>query len=430
MYATEVKRTSPTVRKRVDYNTPGPLYIHRWLRPAPDCVAPEVSLKWKPRDFIDVDPHMWLKTQKYPRDELMLNPYLRFPIYHRLPLHYRLMMEEEVVSYDNIVNNKGTKMPQEEGEWCLWNEYRRDQVNGRVYNKMPFAVRKQQDDRRRNEIGISPLGVLDPDAFGTQVTDLYRFPVRVNRQHIPYEFPRGKNDWRFYHPMKGGRSENIPGRKDASTEFNYARDSLEEMWGGEGVIRGHTFLSKQPEIPQRSPQYNATWWPERRYNHKFTSMLLGEVIQTVATESTLDQVDEAGGFDEYILYTSPAKLMSDLACRLKKEMLTTLNNPQQLHDNLKVWMQVTSFRYSLFTKDISDAYGKHVDPEAMTLHYLEKFEDVIMSDDAISWINMPIYEGFYPSVLNVRFFVKIHWQCNIVTLNYWRIAYKLNSVLI
>ena len=71
-------------------------------------------------------------------------------------------------------------------------------------------------------------------------------------------------------------------------------------------------------------------------------------------------------------------------------------------------MQVTSFRYSLFTKDISDAYGKHVDPEAMTLHYLEKFEDVIMSDDAISWINMPIYEGFYPSVLNVRFFVKIH----------------------
>lgn len=48
--------------------------------------------------------------------------------------------------------------------------------------------------------------------------------------HIPYEWPRGKMDKRFYHPLKGGRTENIPGRMDTSTEENYPRDSLQEMW--------------------------------------------------------------------------------------------------------------------------------------------------------------------------------------------------------
>ena len=59
-------------RKRVDYNIPGPLYIHRWLKPGPDYISPETSMKWVPRDSFDVDLHLFLKTQKYPRDELMI----------------------------------------------------------------------------------------------------------------------------------------------------------------------------------------------------------------------------------------------------------------------------------------------------------------------------------------------------------------------
>ena len=102
-------------RKRLDNDIPGPLYIHRWLKPAADHKNTKVSSKihlfsrniycfqynrhWRPGDHIEVDPEIYLKTHKYPKDELMMNPYLRFPIYHRLPLLYRLMIEEEVVSY-------------------------------------------------------------------------------------------------------------------------------------------------------------------------------------------------------------------------------------------------------------------------------------------------------------------------------------------
>jgi len=70
--------------------------------------------------------------------------------------------------------------------------------------------------------------------------------------------------------------------------------------------------------------------------------LLGEVIQTVTTETCLDQIDECGGFDEYILFTSPAKLMSDLGCRLKQQMLYTLNDPEKLVENLTVLFLVFS----------------------------------------------------------------------------------------
>jgi hypothetical protein len=50
----------------------------------------------------------------------------------------------------------------------------------------------------------------------------------------------------------------------------------------------------------------------------------------------LDQIDEAGGFDDYIMKTSPAKLMSDLGCRLKQQMLYALNNEDQLFQNIQV----------------------------------------------------------------------------------------------
>ena len=54
--------------------------------------------------------------------------------------------------------------------------------------------------------------------------------IPVNRKTIPYEWPRGKTDKRFYNPLKGGKSENIPGRMNSSTEDNYAFDSLQELW--------------------------------------------------------------------------------------------------------------------------------------------------------------------------------------------------------
>ena len=255
-------------RKRLDNDIPGPLYIHRWLKPAADHKYSKHNRHWRPGDHIEVDPEIYLKTHKYPKDELMMNPYLRFPIYHRLPLLYRLMLEEEVVSYSNIVNNKGTKRPQMEGEWLNWEYWTRDKLRGRPYTggKKKIYVNSKAGHSKMKTVGSSEYQ-----------DDFHYEPVRVNREHIPYEFPMGKTDKRFYNPLKGGRSENIPGRMDGSTEDNYARNSFEELWGGEGVIRGHTYVSEMKETPMKHFMFNQTWWPERYYNYELKSLLLGQV---------------------------------------------------------------------------------------------------------------------------------------------------------
>ena len=113
------------------------------------------------------------------------------------------MMEEEVVRYDNIINNIGSKRPGEEGEWVLWEKkIREDRERGRIYQKDWKYIQKTAN-KNENELVLEPdeaPRTISSDTLGFE--DVKFVPVRVNREHIPYEFPRGKSDRRFYHPMK------------------------------------------------------------------------------------------------------------------------------------------------------------------------------------------------------------------------------------
>ena len=60
-----------------------------------------------------------------------------------------------------------------------------------------------------------------------------------------------------------------------------------------------------------------------------------KTIVTTVTDKTLQQITRCGGFDRYILMTSPAKLMSDLGCALKREMCVLLNDPDAALKNIR-----------------------------------------------------------------------------------------------
>ena len=60
-----------------------------------------------------------------------------------------------------------------------------------------------------------------------------------------------------------------------------------------------------------------------------------KTIVTTVTDKTLQQITRCGGFDRYILMTSPAKLMSDLGCSLKREMCVLLNDPDAALKNIR-----------------------------------------------------------------------------------------------
>ena len=49
----------------------------------------------------------------------------------------------------------------------------------------------------------------------------------------------------------------------------------------------------------------------------------------------MEEITRCGGFDRYILMTSPAKLMSDLGCALKREMCILLNDPDASLKNIR-----------------------------------------------------------------------------------------------
>ena len=105
-------------------------------------------------------------------------------------------MEEEVISYDNIVNNMGSKRPQMDGEWTKWNSWDRDRLRGRINNRRGFHVKSAQHNsvNKKDDVIESPK-VVPKERYGGEYSN--EEIVLVNREHIPYEFPRGKNDTRI-----------------------------------------------------------------------------------------------------------------------------------------------------------------------------------------------------------------------------------------
>ena len=51
-YGSDHFRSLKATRKRLDYEIPGPLYIHHWLKPVSDRID-VFSRNWRPRDYIE-----------------------------------------------------------------------------------------------------------------------------------------------------------------------------------------------------------------------------------------------------------------------------------------------------------------------------------------------------------------------------------------
>ncbi|KAI0237973.1 39S ribosomal protein L28, mitochondrial [Lamellibrachia satsuma] len=73
-------------------------------------------------------------------------------------------------------------------------------------------------------------------------------------------------------------------------------------------------------IKPRAPKI----WMPRIIKRVFYSEILDRWMSINVTQTTLDLVDDAFGFDNYILKTSEADLRSCLGMRLKRQMLLTL----------------------------------------------------------------------------------------------------------
>ncbi|NXX95119.1 RM28 protein, partial [Centropus bengalensis] len=91
------------------------------------------------------------------------------------------------------------------------------------------------------------------------------------------------------------------------------------LWGGEGWVRGYRYARNDKLCP-RLPKV----WKPQLFERQFYSEILDATLTITVTMRTLDLIDEAYGFDFYILKTPKADLCSKLGMDLKRTMLLRL----------------------------------------------------------------------------------------------------------
>ena len=121
--------------------------------------------------------------------------------------------------------------------------------------------------------------------------------------------PKGANKAHVEKQYKQSMSSPIP--------VVYPKRSREELWGGEGLIFGFRQRDRY-ERPHR------TIWHPKLLHWTCYSEILDKNFETVVSDTTLDLIDELEGFDFYILKTPAHELLSDLAMRIKGEILLAL----------------------------------------------------------------------------------------------------------
>lgn len=97
----------------------------------------------------------------------------------------------------------------------------------------------------------------------------------------------------------------------------YPPEHNEGIWGGEGVVKGY---QKRAQTKRRVPHY---WVPVLR-RAVVHSQVLDKYMSMVVTDRTMTLIHESHGFDHYLLKTPACDLKSELALKLKRQMLQAL----------------------------------------------------------------------------------------------------------
>ncbi|XP_004705827.1 39S ribosomal protein L28, mitochondrial [Echinops telfairi] len=123
---------------------------------------------------------------------------------------------------------------------------------------------------------------------------------------------------------KNGQRERV---EDVPIPLYHPPESQQGLWGGEGWILGHRYVGKN----KRAKKVKKIWKPQL-FQRELYSEILDRKFSVTVTMRTLDLIDEAYGFDFYILKTPKVDLCSKFGMDLKRGMLLRLaRQDPQLH---------------------------------------------------------------------------------------------------
>ncbi|XP_037670050.1 39S ribosomal protein L28, mitochondrial [Choloepus didactylus] len=175
---------------------------------------------------------------------------------------------------------------------------------------------------------------------------LHRFPVRLWQQlrlrdgicaRLPPHYLRSLEEAgtpapvhyrphgaKFRISPKNGQRERV---EDVPVPIYYPPESQQGLWGGEGWILGYRYVNND----KLSKRVKKIWKPQL-FQRELYSEILDKKFTVTVTMRTLDLIDEAYGFDFYILKTPQEDLCSKFGMDLKRGMLLRLaRRDPQLH---------------------------------------------------------------------------------------------------
>ncbi|XP_049865399.1 39S ribosomal protein L28, mitochondrial [Pectinophora gossypiella] len=126
------------------------------------------------------------------------------------------------------------------------------------------------------------------------------------------------------------------------------------IWGGEAVVKG---FQKRDPLRRRVPHY---WVPVLKRT-VVKSEVLNTHLSVTVTDRTIRLINDHYGFDHYLLKTPACDLVSMLALKLKKQILTELMNgcPRLAHDPEKqknIYEEYSTY-LSSYTPEEIEWYG-------------------------------------------------------------------------
>ncbi|CAK8683949.1 unnamed protein product [Clavelina lepadiformis] len=143
----------------------------------------------------------------------------------------------------------------------------------------------------------------------------YEEKMPLIHQHEEQGTPRPQHGglWKVGEKGEPERVENIP------LKVYYPPESKKGIWGGEGWVIGAKYTRPNHKLNRR---YDKIWKPIVMHRTIYSEILDRDVSMTV-TPLTLDMIDEAYGFDAFVLKT-PVVQLQEFGSKLKREMLLTL----------------------------------------------------------------------------------------------------------
>lgn len=193
------------------------------------------------------------------------------------------------------------------------------------------------------------LGSRLPAHYLRSLDDEQKPPVPVHYR------PHGA---RYKVNPRNGQRERV---QDVPIPLYFPPEAQQGLWGGEGWIVGHRYANND----KMSRKVKKVWKPQL-FQRELYSEILDRTFTVTVTARTLDLIDEAFGFDFYILKTPKQDLCSKFGMDLKRGMLLRLaRQDPQLHPD---------------------------DPTRRAAIY-NKYKDFVIPEEEAEWVGLTLTEA-------------------------------------